>query len=99
MKAEYANNLYVKKGKFGTKISIKADAFIEDLKAKKNKDGWVNIEIKETKSGDKLYAVYDNWVPGASSDSKYTPKSGSSAGSKRYEKPTVSSSDSDGLPF
>jgi hypothetical protein len=62
-KVDYANNVFVKKGKFGTKVSIKVDAFIEELKAKKNKTGYVNLEIKETKSGDKLYAVYDNWEP------------------------------------
>lgn len=69
-KVDYANNVFVKKGKFGTKVSIKVDAFIEELKAKKNKTGYVNLEIKETKSGDKLYAVYDNWEP--TGDSKQT---------------------------
>jgi hypothetical protein len=89
-KVDYANNLYVKKGKFGTKISIKADDFINDLKSKKNKDGWVNIELKETKSGDKMYAVFDNWVP---SGDKPTPQ-------KTYSKPQpVQQSSSDDLPF
>lgn len=92
MATEYANNLYVKKGKFGTKISIKADAFIDELKAKKNNDGWVNIEIKETKSGDKLYAVYDNWVPSEKSSSSPKP-------SKGYEKPKPQPMQNDDLPF
>lgn len=92
MAVDYANNLFVKKGKYGTKISIKADAFIEDLKAKKNKDGWVNIELKDTKSGDKMYAVFDNWVPGG--DSKQSTQ-------KSYSKPQPKQTavSNDDLPF
>ena len=91
MAVDYANNLFVKKSKFGTKISIKADDFINDLKSKKNKDGWVNIELKETKAGDKMYAVFDNWVPGG--DSKPAPQ-------KTYSKPQATQqSTSDDLPF
>jgi hypothetical protein len=89
-KVDYVNNLFVKKGKYGTKISIRADAFIEDLKSKKNKEGWVNIEIKDTKSGDKMYAVFDSWVPGGD---KPTPQ-------KAYSKPQpAQQSSNDDLPF
>jgi hypothetical protein len=91
-KVDYANNLFVKKGKYGTKISIKADAFIEDLKSKKNKEGWVNIEIKDTKSGDKMYAVFDSWVPGGD---------GKQAAQKSYSKPQPQQApaSNDDLPF
>jgi hypothetical protein len=90
--AEFVKNLYIKKGKYGTKVSVKADAFIEEIKSKKNKDGFVNIEIKESKSGEKLYAVYDTWQP----------KEG--GGQYKSEKPTYQPKSAqvkqdDGLPF
>lgn len=63
MATEFVKNIYVKKSKYGIKVSFKADAFIEELKAKKDKEGWVRVEIKESKSGDKMYAQYDTWQP------------------------------------
>ena len=92
--AEFVKNLYIKKGKYGTKVSFKVDAFIEEIKSKKNKDGFVNIEIKESKSGDKLYAVYDTWQP----------KEGYSGKSSQSEKPvyqpkSTAVKQDDGLPF
>jgi hypothetical protein len=92
--AEFVKNLYIKKGKYGTKVSFKVDAFIEEIKSKKNKDGFVNIEIKEAKSGDKLYAVYDTWEP------KGGQAGGQGGGQARATKPQYKpKSDDDGLPF
>lgn len=47
---------YVKLG-----ISIRREEFLEFL-TKKEGD-WVNLEIKESRNGEKLYASVDNWVP------------------------------------
>ena len=69
MAAEFVKNIYVKKSKYGIKVSFKADAFIEELKAKKDKEGWVKIEIKESRAGDKMYAQYDTWQPNATGQS------------------------------
>lgn len=91
--ADFVKGMFVKQGKYGTKVSFKAAEFIEELNAKKNKDGFVNIEIKTSKSGDKLYAQFDTWEP--------TNKGGSSAPKQSYSsKPKVqASNDDDGLPF
>lgn len=93
MATEYVKNVFVKQGKFGTKVSFKVDAFIEELKSKKNSQGYVNIEIKTSQSGDKMYATYDNWEP--------TSKGGAPAPKQSYQsKPQpVRSNDTDGLPF
>jgi hypothetical protein len=94
--AEFVKNLYIKKGKYGTKVSFKLDAFIEEIKSKKNKDGFVNIEIKESRAGDKLYAVYDTWEPKGGQDGGQAKSS--QYGNSTYQSKT-SSKDSDGLPF
>lgn len=93
MATEYVKNVFVKQGKFGTKVSFKVDAFIEELKSKKNSQGYVNIEIKTSQSGDKMYATYDNWEP--------TNKGGAPAPRQAYSsKPKVQAqSEDDGLPF
>jgi low affinity Fe/Cu permease len=92
-KTEYVNGIYVKKGKYGTKVSFKLDAFIEEIKSKKNKDGFVNIEIKEAKSGEKLYAVYDTWEP------KGGQAGGQVGGQAKATKPQYQSKSNDDLPF
>jgi heme-degrading monooxygenase HmoA len=91
-KTEYVKGVYVKKGKYGTKVSFKLDAFIEEIKSKKNKDGFVNIEIKEAKSGEKLYAVYDTWEP------KGDYQSGKSS-KPTYQQKSAPVSSNDDLPF
>jgi hypothetical protein len=91
--ADFVKNVFVKQGKYGTKISFKVDAFIEELKSKKNSSGYVNIEIKESKSGDKMYAQYDDWEP----------KKGSGAPAQNSRPAPAPKSavqnDDDGLPF
>jgi hypothetical protein len=94
--AEFVKNLYIKKGKYGTKVSFKVDAFIEEIKSKKNKDGFVNIEIKESKSGEKLYAVYDTWEPKGGQASGQV---GGQAKVYQSEKPSYQSKTNDDLPF
>lgn len=93
MATEYVKNVFVKQGKFGTKVSFKVDAFIEELKSKKNSQGYVNIEIKTSQSGDKMYAAYDNWEP--------TSKGGAPAPNKTFSvKPKAQApSQNDDLPF
>lgn len=63
--ADFVKAMFVKQGKYGVKVSFKAAEFIEELNSKKNKDGFVNVEIKTSKSGDKLYAQFDTWEPAA----------------------------------
>lgn len=92
MAAEFVKNVYVKKSKYGIKVSFKADAFIEELKAKKDKEGWVKIEIKESKAGDKMYAQYDTWQPNATGQS-------SGGYSKPQPKPSAAPKVEDDLPF
>lgn len=93
MATEYVKNVFVKQGRFGTKVSFKVDAFIEELKAKKNSQGYVNIEIKTSQSGDKMYATYDNWEP--------TSRGGAPASKQPYTStPKVQANKGDdGLPF
>jgi len=43
------------------KVSIKVEEFIQTLQ-ENNNNGWVNIEIKQAKSG-KNYAAIDTWKP------------------------------------
>ena len=47
---------YVKLG-----ISIRREEFLKFLTEKTG--DWVNLEVKESRNGDKLYASVDNWVP------------------------------------
>jgi hypothetical protein len=91
--ADFVKGMFVKQGKYGVKVSFKAAEFIEELNSKKNKDGFVNVEIKTSKSGDKLYAQFDTWEP--------TSKGGATAPKQAYSsKPKVqASNDDDGLPF
>lgn len=91
--ADFVKGMFVKQGKYGTKVSFKANEFIEELNAKKNKDGFVNIEIKTSKSGDKLYAQFDTWEPTSkgSSPAQSTPQPTKAKGNVYKEE--------DGLPF
>lgn len=95
MAAEFVKNIYVKKSKYGIKVSFKADAFIEELKAKKDKEGWVRVEIKESKAGDKMYAQYDTWQPEANGQSYRKYDSGYSKPQPKPASPKVE----DDLPF
>lgn len=92
--ADFVKGMFVKQGKYGTKVSFKAAEFIEELKAKANKDGFVNVEIKTSKSGDKLYAQFDTWEP--------TSKGGTQAqkpATQSYSKPKAAPISNDDLPF
>lgn len=96
--ADFVKNVFVKKGKYGTKVSFKVDAFIEELKAKKNSEGYVNIEIKESKAGDKLYAAFDDWQPkpgGGGGKGSYNGGGNSGGGSRS----PIPQQKDDGLPF
>jgi hypothetical protein len=91
--AEFVKGMFVKQGKYGTKVSFKAAEFIEELNSKKNKDGFVNIEIKTSKSGDKLYAQFDTWEPTAKGTTTTQPKQYASKPKGNVYK------EDDGLPF
>ena len=44
-------------------ISIKRKEFVEWFKTTDKDEEWINIDIKESKSGDKWYAEKNNWKP------------------------------------
>ena len=43
-------------------IAIKVDEFVAFLQKHKKSDGWVNLNLKKSKSG-KLYTDLNNWTP------------------------------------
>lgn len=65
-KPEFVSGLYVKEPHRNkpffiiAKLSVKREELIKWLQEKE--DEWINIDIKEAKSG-KLYAQVDNWEP------------------------------------
>ena len=65
--ANYSKGIFIKKGKFSLKCSVKTSDFVQWLNANTNEKGYCNIEIKERKEpgkyGDTHYAVLDEWKP------------------------------------
>lgn len=65
--ANYAKGIFIKKGKFSIKLSVKVTDFIQWLKENENEKGYVNTEIKERKEpgkyGDTHYMTLDEWKP------------------------------------
>ena len=43
--------------------SFKVDEFVAFLNKNKNAKGYVNLNLKKSKAGDKMYAEIDTWVP------------------------------------
>lgn len=64
MAKEFPKNVFVKKSKYGTKVSFKVDDFIAELQAKKDSSGWARIDINSKKANpEELYASWDDWKP------------------------------------
>jgi len=65
--ANYSKGIFIKKGKFSLKCSVKTSDFLQWLNENTNDKGYCNIEIKERKEpgkyGDTHYAVLDEWKP------------------------------------
>lgn len=60
----YVDGLFIKKGKFGTKVGVRVDEFSRWLlEHQEEGNDFVNIEIKESKDGQKMYAELDTWKP------------------------------------
>lgn len=63
----YLNSLNGKQGKYGIKISGKAEDVIAEIKKYANDKGYINLEIKERKEpgryGHTHYVVLDTWEP------------------------------------
>lgn len=61
----YSKGIFVKKGKYSLKCSVKTSDFVQWLNENTNDKGYCNIEIKERKEpgkyGDTHYAVKDEW--------------------------------------
>ena len=65
---DFAKGLFVKESNVDfvkLKISINRKQFIEWLKSATSEehDTWINIDIKESKNGEKWYAEKNNWKP------------------------------------
>ena len=62
-----AKGLYAKQGKFGLKISVKVEDFIDFLREHKNDKGYVNIDqnnVREPQEGKSpFYFTLDTWQP------------------------------------
>ena len=60
----FVEGLFIKKGKYGKRIGVKVDEFSRWL-LEHQEDGndFVNIEIKESRDGEKMYAQLDTWKP------------------------------------
>ena len=62
--ADFVKGIYVKKGKFSTKVSFNVEQFTLWLNENRNEKGYVNIDIKTAREDEnKLYAVLDTWQP------------------------------------
>lgn len=96
-----AKGLYAKQGKYGLKISIKVDEFIEFLKAHKNDKGYVNIDqnkVREPQEGKSpFYFTLDTWQPnnGKTNDTPSEPK----ASNEEIENKSTIYYGQDDLPF
>lgn len=66
----YVDGLFIKKGKFGTRIGVRVDEFSRWLlEHQEEGNDFVNIEIKESRDGEKMYAQLDTWKPNQSESS------------------------------
>lgn len=45
------------------RLSFKVETFIKFLKENTKEDGWCNVDILQSKAGDKWYGVLNNWKP------------------------------------
>lgn len=45
------------------KVSVKVDEFVEFLKKYQNENGWVNIDLRKSKDGGKLYFALNTFKP------------------------------------
>lgn len=71
--------------------SFKVDDFIKFLKEHENEKGYVNLDLKKSKGGDKTYFELDTWQPEKQDDPvKDEPVK---------EDPPVGDEDEDDLPF
>jgi len=70
---EFVQGLFVDKKTFDwgeiTTLSFKVEEIVEWLNKNKNDKGYVNVDIKQSKSG-KPYAVKNTFVPKAQAESK-----------------------------
>ena len=64
---KYVKGVYLKKGKFGLKMSINVEKFCDEIKRMQNEKGFINVDINELKQVDKFnnthYMVVDEWKP------------------------------------
>lgn len=91
----YLNGVNGKKTMYGTRLSVKADKFIEELKQNTNDAGYVNIIVKDRKTPDKygnnVYIVLDTWKP--------DPTKAKQTYSQQSSSQMQDSLKDDGLPF
>lgn len=97
MAKEFPKNVFVKKSKFGIKVSFKVDDFIAELQSKKDASGWARIDLNHKKANpEEMYAAWDDWKP----DPNYKGKAGGTPVTKTYlPQPPINSGVADDLPF
>lgn len=65
--ANYINGITIKESKYGLRVSIKVDSFIEQIKSIANEKGYANLEIQPRKEkgkyGETHYCKVDDWKP------------------------------------
>jgi len=63
----YAKGITVKEGKFGFKVSVKVQDFIQFLNENVNEKGYVNLDLNKRKEmgkyGETHYFKVDDWKP------------------------------------
>jgi hypothetical protein len=65
----YFNGVFIKKGKYGLKLTGKSADIIAEIQKHTNSKGYLNLELNERKEADKNgnthYLTVDTWEPGA----------------------------------
>ena len=80
-KVEFVNGLFVKPPREGAPDFVKGSVSINRadlgnwLRGKQTDDGWINIDVKESKSG-KWYCSVNNWKPQQEQPTPAAPSNG-----------------------
>lgn len=63
----YFNSITIKEGKFGLKVSINYNKFVQEVQQHLNQKGYVNLDINKRKTegkyGETHYATLNEWTP------------------------------------
>lgn len=63
----YFNSITIKEGKYGLKISINYNKFVQEAQQHLNQKGYINLDINKRKTegkyGETHYATLNEWTP------------------------------------